>query len=129
MNQTTDPTVTTGPIKMDAIVERLKKEREEAYEEYLTKGHLDGMRWAASASYIDLLYATNHRYHTTIGMYKTYEFSPNEEVWKEFVGEILKEDQRLTYNDLGNPDLLMQSWIEGWFDGISAFWNEVSSKL
>ncbi len=124
----TEDTATTDP-QMATIVERLRKQRDEIYGEYEKKGQKQGYEWATEASYSDLLYATNHSYHTTYGMYKTYEFSAYEEVWEEFVGEIFKEDPRLTYDDLNNPTPLMESWIEGWFAGISDFWNEVSNKL
>lgn len=107
---------------MDAIVERLRKERDDMEQEkqritqekqeeieqekaeYYALGFKLGSEWAKRASYADLLYASKHQYYDQdplIRAFKGLGFTEKEEPWKEFLKDIFQQDSNLRINQ--NP--------------------------
>lgn len=154
----TQATVITDP-KMDAIVQRLRQERDDMESEeqrieqekqekinkekaeYYALGLKLGSKWAETASYADLLYASKHQYYNpnpfsrhTGGL----GFTENEEPWKEFLEDIFQQDPNLKIsknphgpgpNTINPSNHQTAAWIKGWFEGIAKLWDQVQSDL
>ncbi|MFA6221461.1 MAG: hypothetical protein WC647_04030 [Desulfomonilaceae bacterium] len=131
MNQTTEARqvfteeTVTDP-QMDAIVERLYKERDEAYEGYLKNGRKWGVAWAKQAQYVALKLAVQNDYYLNND---TVFFDEYDETWSDWVPNIFEADPLLGRGEGNYFNPLTQAWIDGWFAGISDFWDQVSSKL
>ena len=154
----TEETVTTDP-KMGAIVERLRKERDNMEQEkqrialeeqekiegekaeYYALGFMLGSEWSMRASYADLLYASKHQYYDTNPFTKHLGglgFTEKEEPWKEFLKDIFQQDLNLQIsqnphgpgpNTINPRNHQTAAWIKGWFKGISELWDQVQSDL
>jgi hypothetical protein len=149
----TEATVTTDPA-MTAIVERLRQERDllereeqrieqEKQEkidketaEYLAYGQSCGLEWVKTASYADLLYAKNNLNEpgTTAFILAGYRFSEKKGPWQDFLKDVFQQDPNLQIdvpppgpgpNRLTPRNHQTKAWIEGWYTGIMAIFNEV----
>jgi hypothetical protein len=132
MNQTvesrelfSEATETTDP-QMNAIVERLRKERDQNVGDYKTNGKKWGWTWAKQASYVQLTLALRHHYHDDKD---TRLFDEDDKTWGGFVRNCFDSDPLLG-RGIGNYfNLATENWVHGWFDGISMFWDEVSEQI
>ena len=116
---------------MDQIVERLREEKAAHENTYYTKGKEEGLAWAKRARFADLRYAAD------VFASEYYEASPvnpdfvfKDEVLGDDLGELLKGDPATIqgYADEYLPDAA-DRLLDGWLEAVTAFWDEVSSKL
>jgi len=117
---------------MEQVIERLKKERNEADKSYSEKGKEDGLEWAKVASYEELLYAIKwepmNEQPGLIGYDPT-----RDEVLGDYFGDIMEDNESMGFVEktYGNflPNSFFAAWEEGWVEGIKEFWGEIKDKL
>lgn len=97
---------------MSETIERLRREKKISEGNFLENGRTQGLQWAKSAHYDDLMYALTFDSVTALANdgRLVQNFSPN-----------IEKDQ-LT-------DRHARLFIQGWQRGINEFWNEIKEKL
>lgn len=126
--------------EMEAIIERLKREKEESDHEWIDQGKLDGLDFAKSAHYDELQYAL--RWETVKEIQEKADgyplnYSPAEDdVLGDYFRDIIMDEDILEplgmeESSPGNyaPNQAYAEWENGWKEGIKEFWNEIKSKL
>jgi hypothetical protein len=118
-----------GDEDIDAIVERLRKEKAMAQTDYREKGKLDGLAWAKAASYTDLEYARKFDPTDEKGQYE-HGIPLHDDVLGHYFIDTLEADP------LTNPEEdedvlneLAQEWLKGWLEAVQSFWHEIKEKL
>lgn len=104
---------------MPDIVKRLRQEKLAWEKRYYKKGKTQGMSWAKSAHYEDLLYVLNYK--------DTYELIGHAE-YKAYFQDIYQANDLGKYAREGGVEH-ERKFMDGWFDGVRSFWNEVRDQL
>jgi hypothetical protein len=114
-----------GDHDMDAIVERLKREKSETEKNYFDDGKKDGLEWAKAAHYSDLQSAIGWEFNKGDDPRQC----PDSDI-ADYFSEIIDEDPILHCEDYDNyaNDALV-SFIAGWKEGVEEFWNEIADKI
>ncbi|MBR3663577.1 MAG: hypothetical protein IKN64_02865 [Desulfovibrio sp.] len=109
---------------MEAIIERLRKEKAEYEDTKFDEGEEEGYEFAKSASYEELLYAA-----TTLA--ETCDLAE-----RDLFKDALLGGYFASLEDENGDNLLKVldeeaygKWLAGWAYGVSAFWREVGSKI
>ena len=108
---------------MSDIVQRLQKEKNEWLKNFYKEGRTRGFGWAQDAHYTDLLYVLDYgnTYDTGIGIVRHSRF-------KAYFEHIYAAYDLARYVRQGGEDH-EKRFLEGWFDGVNSFWNEVKEHL
>jgi hypothetical protein len=118
---------------MDAIVSRLRKQKEEASMNLFMSGKLAGLDFAKHADWQELQYALKWKFPSVL--------NANLINWNPCQDEILGYYFIDTIND--NPGLALKEtsprnyvpsenfikWMKGWKEGVRDFWTKVKDKL
>lgn len=99
-----------------AVIERLKKEKDMAKKNYYEGGFSEGKKFAESASYEELLYVAESS-EGAIG------------VDSVFQDDLLGDYFRDLFTDSPVPDAHVGDFIAGWVDGVKDFWGDVKHQL
>jgi hypothetical protein len=112
---------------MEAIIERLRKEKQESETEWFDQGKLDGIDWAKNSHYSEIKEALNFEVETngwpnckTVGEHLEHlrtDTEPEEEYYQLF------GDNRWELSESG------LKYLEGFKKGILKFWDEIKDKL
>ena len=113
----------TEEFDMPEIVKRLRQEKLDWENSFYKAGKNHGIKWARSAHYEDLLYVLH--YEDTYGA--KYEIIGHEK-YKAYFQDIYDAHHLGRYSDQGGVDH-ERKFMDGWFDGIKAFWSEVKEQL
>ena len=127
-----------GDEKMTEIIERLKREKAEAENEWFDQGKNDGLEFAKRSSYEDLKYALNietikeiSKKEALIGCDPT-----QDEILGDYFSDIFETYDQLGFekqsysNYVGDiPNNFYIEWEAGWKEGIQEFWDEVKDKI
>jgi hypothetical protein len=118
---------------MAEIIERLKREKKEAEEQWFDQGKNDGLEFAKSADYEMLQYAL--RWETVkempgniIGADPTKDDTLGDYftgVFENYDGIGFEE----TFNNQYMPNRAYCDWETGWKEGVIEFWDEVKNKI
>jgi hypothetical protein len=106
-------------LDLHDIIERLRKEKASSEEDFSDSGRRDGLLWARSAHYDDLIYALD---------WSDIDNAVKDEVLGGFFLEKSKNNKLLE----ARPEGLSESfrvYIKGWKSGVEQFWNEIREKL
>jgi hypothetical protein len=119
---------------MEGIIERLRKEKKEKENEYFGMGKEDGLEWAKAADYEDLISVTGRDFDDAfLPLFKKHWRRDNPQDMDHiinYIEEILYENLDLPADNSGEKlDPRAFKWLSGWYDGVWAFWDEVSDKL
>jgi len=119
---------------MEQVIERLKKEKTEAESDYFEQGKGDGLDWAKTASYEDLLYGATKFEPINEFSEHFISYDPERnEVLGDYFKEIIEENESMGFIETmpGNwvPNEFFNAWEEGWATGIREFWAEIQDKL
>lgn len=110
-------------LDMSDVIQRLKKEKNRWGKKYFDIGKKEAFGWAKTARYEALLYVTRiEKYYDII-------FDPK---MNTYFKEIYQSCGLVPYPETGaGADLLDhdKKFIDGWFDGINEFWNQVKDKI
>jgi hypothetical protein len=119
---------------MQKTIERLRRERKAAEEDHYEKGKRDGTIWAETASYVDLIAATNLNLVNTDGFIVRQEILAISE--DESVGQYLYQtlNESLVFRTNweekdGYLDDLPWKWLMGWMCGVLDFWNSMCAEV
>ena len=108
---------------MSDIVQRLQQEKNDWLKNFYKEGRTRGFGWARDAHYKDLLYVLDYSntYDTGVGIVRHDRF-------KAYFEHIYESLDLTRFARQGEKDH-ENSFLEGWFDGVNSFWNEVKEHL
>ena len=106
-------------LDMGEIIERLRREKELSEGNYFDQGRQDGLLWARSASYSDILYALS---------WEDRENACQDRVLGHFFSQKAARSPRMQPSGDAVNDCL-RVYIDGWKKGLDEFWLEVKDKL
>ncbi len=104
---------------MPDIIKRLREEKLAWETNFFQKGKAQGLKWAQSAHYPDLLYVLHSE--------NTYELIGHEN-YRPYFQEMYETYSLGKYSAQGGVDH-EQKFIDGWFDGVKTFWKEVKEQI
>ena len=104
---------------MQDVITRLREEKLAWENNSYQIGKNNGLKWARSAHYTDLLYVVNCE--------NTYELIEHA-LYKPYFQKLYETHTLGKYSPQGGVDH-EQKFIDGWFDGVKSFWNEVRKKI
>ena len=118
-----------GDIEMREIIERLREEKmavpEEPVVDYTEKGYKDGFEWAEQASYYEIQDAlawdpAKQGYPST-----------EHDGFYDYFFAMISEDEFKDWDDwMGkSSNEYISKWVDGWKDGVEAFWNKVKDLI
>lgn len=110
-------------IDMSDIIKRLKDEKINWGKRHYELGKKEALRWAKTAHYETLVYVTKiERYYDIVCDPKM----------KEYFQQIYQSTDLLPHPEIGIGTQLYdhdKKFIDGWFSGLSEFWNQVKDKI
>ena len=104
---------------MSEILKRLKQEKSIWEKQYYKLGKEEGLRWAKTAHYEDLLYVLQFN--------GTYELISDPKM-RDYFDKIYQSAELAKQSNSGSIDH-EQMFLEGWFKGVFEFWNHIKEKL
>jgi len=104
---------------MSEIVKRLKQEKLIWEKQYYKLGKKEGLRWAKTAHYEDLLYVLQFD-----GTYRLIS-DPKMNDYFEKIYQSTKFTNHSNSDSVDHEKMFM----DGWFNGVLEFWNHVKEKL
>ncbi len=104
---------------MSEIIKRLKQEKLIWEKKYYKIGKKEGLLWAKTVCYEDLLYVLQFD--------ATYQIILDPKM-NQYFEQIYQSTDLVTYSNASSVDH-EQMFIEGWFKGVLEFWNQVKEKL
>jgi len=104
---------------MSDIIDRLKQEKLVWEKKYYKIGKAEGLRWAKIAHYSDLLYVLQFT-----DAYKLIS-DPN---MNTYFDQIYQTMDLAIFSNSGSVDH-EQMFMDGWFNGVKGFWNQIKGKL
>lgn len=107
-----------------AIIERLRKEKQEAENNYFEKGKKDALEWLKTAHYKDILYALK---------WDPSEKPEEDETLGEYFSQKLKKIYRLGLAEMRSQSCrvnkIIYRYIAGWQEGVQEFWEQVRDEV
>ncbi len=106
-------------LDMTDIIERLKQEKLQSEGNYSDRGKIEGLLWAKSAHYDDLVHA--------MAFDSAAEIAADDRL-SAYFSDIFSKDRLL---DCQGSELnkFTRLFLDGWQRGLSDFWNEIKEKL
>ena len=104
---------------MSEIIKRLKQEKLIWEKQYYKLGKEEGLQWAKTAHYEDLLYVLQFN--------GTYELISDTKM-RDYFDKIYQSTELAKQSNSGPIDH-EQMFREGWFKGVFEFWNHIKEKL
>lgn len=104
---------------MSEIIKRLKHEKLIWEKKYYEIGKAEGLQWAKTAHYEDLLYVS--QFDTTYRLISDLKMN-------QYFEQIYQSTDFVKYS---NSDSLnhKQIFTNGWFKGVLEFWNQIEEKI
>jgi hypothetical protein len=120
---------------MEKIIERLRKEKEEAEKEYFQIGKKDGSQWAKCATFKELQYAS--QWETTEQALQqgsvVHSDLTRDEILGDYFQEIIDEDGVMGFEESGSSNLMPNdyfiAWESGWAEAVQEFWYKIREHL
>lgn len=108
---------------MTQIINRLQQEKEQWLKNFYNAGRKRGFGWAQGAHYQDLLYVLDCNDTCNSGQ----EIVRNSR-FKAYFKDLYDAYDLTRYAQKGGVDH-EKKFLQGWFDGVNAFWNEVREYI
>ena len=108
---------------MTQIINRLQQEKEQWLKNFYNAGRNRGFGWAQGAHYQDLLYVLDCD-DTCKGEQEIVRHSR----FKSYFEDLYNAHDLTRYTNQGGVDH-EKTFLQGWFDGVNAFWNEVREHI
>jgi predicted CopG family antitoxin len=109
---------------LSAVVERLKKEKQETEHSYLEKGKKDALEWLKTAHYKDILYALK---------WVPGDEPARDETLGDYFAQRLKQVYRAGLTEMSSQTFrvnqAVKKYISGWKEGVQEFWNAVKDEI
>ena len=104
---------------MPEIIQRLREEKEAWENKFYRTGKRQGLKWAKSAHFEDLLYVLHHD--------DTYEVVDHENFQTYFQG-VYRDYELGKYSGESGMEH-ERKFMDGWFQGVRSFWNEIKEQI
>lgn len=104
---------------MPEIIKRLKLEKDLWEKKFYKKGKTEGVRWAKTAHYEDLIYVLKYE--------GTYQLISDPKM-NQYFEQIYESTDLVTFSNSGSVNH-EQLFIDGWFKGVLSFWKQVKEKI
>jgi hypothetical protein len=104
---------------MSEIIKRLQREKLIWEKQFFKSGKNEGIKWARSARYEDLLYVVNFN--------DTYKLTDDDK-FKAYFQEIHTINELGKYTDDSAVDYELM-FMEGWFLGVNEFWSQIKEQI
>ena len=104
---------------MSEIIKRLQQEKCIWEKQFFKSGKNEGIKWAQSAHYEDLLYVINFN--------DTYELT-NEAKFKAYFEDLHTKNDLGKYAGENEVDHEVM-FMDGWFYGVNEFWTQIKEKI
>ena len=117
-----------GDIEMQEIIERLREQKMAVTEpvvDYTEMGYEDGFKWAKQAGYDDIQDVLKWD-----PAEKSYP-STDHDGFVDYFQMVIIEDELMDFEDWNydRPNEYISDWMNGWKDGVEAFWNKVKDLV
>lgn len=106
-------------LDLNQIIERLRQEKRQSEGDYHETGRQDGLNWAKSAHYDDLIYAIN---------WEAFEEAEDDPVLGPYFAEKKVARRPRPSEGQASPNLF-RLYLSGWQSGVGQFWEEVREKI
>lgn len=106
-------------LDLQDIIGRLRQEKARSEGDYFEAGRHDGLLWARSAHYDDLMYAV---------AWTDYPNAARDRVLGSFFRDRLR-DRQSVWADAGADGESFRIYVRGWKNGVEQFWHEIRDKL
>lgn len=106
-------------LDMPDVIKRLRQEKLDWEKDFYRSGKKQGIKWAKSAHYQHLIHVVHCK--------NTYDLLDHKD-FKSYFQDIYKANGLGDYKSHEGIDH-EQKFIDGWFDGVTSFWNEVKEQL
>ena len=106
-------------LDMSEVIERLRREKAQSEGNFFDAGRRDGVLWAKSASYDDIVYALS---------WKDLDGVASDNVLGAFFVEKMAQSSLMEIGDETVNDHA-RIYIQGWKKGLEEFWEEIKGKL
>lgn len=106
-------------LDLGQIIERLRQEKRQSEGDYHESGRQDGLNWAKTAHYDDLIYAIN---------WQVPEAAEQDPVLGSYFAE-KKLDRQPRPSDGQGSASFFRLYLAGWQSGVGQFWEEVREKI
>ena len=106
-------------LDLNQIIERLRQEKRQSEGDYYETGRQDGLNWAKSAHYDDLIYAIN---------WEACEEAEDDPVLGPYFAEKKVARRPRPCEGQASPNLF-RLYLSGWQSGVGQFWEEVREKI
>jgi hypothetical protein len=101
------------------IIKRLRQEKLNWEKQYYKKGKTEGLRWAKTAHFKNLLYVLQFE--------GTYQLISDPKM-NQYFEKIYKSTDLAAYSKSESVDH-ERMFMDGWFKGVVEFWNQVKEKI
>ncbi|WP_319577498.1 hypothetical protein [uncultured Desulfobacter sp.] len=108
---------------MTQIINRLQQEKAQWLKNLYNAGRKRGFGWAQGAHYQDLLYVLDHD-----DTYDSGQKIVRHSRFKAYFEHVYDAHNLTRYAQQGDVDH-EKKFMEGWFDGVNAFWNQVREHI
>ncbi|WP_136808095.1 hypothetical protein [Desulfosediminicola flagellatus] len=106
-------------LDLNQIVDRLRQEKMQSEGNYYDSGKSDGVVWAKTAHYEDLMYALG---------WSDFDKVVEDEVFGDYFS-LKKARNALMAVTPDGINEYFRVYLEGWKNGVEQFWQEVQDKL
>ncbi len=106
-------------LDFNQIVERLRTEKMQCEGNYHDSGKADGVAWAKTAHYEDLVYALG---------WQDFDSAVKDRVLGDYFQEKQQKKRLMEVTSTGINEYF-RVYIDGWKSGVAQFWSEISDKL
>ena len=101
------------------IVNRLRQEKAVFDDRFFKFGRRQGVRWARAAHYEDLLHVLH--------LPNTYDIIGHER-YQAYFQHVYEAHELGKYSEQGGVDH-ERRFMDGWFQGVRSFWNEIKEQI
>ena len=109
----------TEEFDISDVVKRLRREKQDLEKRFYNAGRTEGLNWARSARYHDLLYVLR-----TIDPYQLI----SDPRMNPYFETLYQSSELAQYT---NPDTVAheQAFMQGWLQGVKTLWDQVKEEL
>lgn len=106
-------------LDLNEIIERLRREKQQAEGNFLESGKNDGILWAKMAHYNDLQYAVH---------WDDFENARKDKVLGSYFCDAMTDNHLFATSTYQSEEYVLK-YLKGWKQGVIQFWEEISDKL
>jgi hypothetical protein len=106
-------------LDLSEVIARLRKEKARSEGDFFDTGKCDGVLWAKSAGYDDIMYAL---------AWEDLDNALQDRILGSYFSEKIEAGKPPAMNN-GTVNEYTRLYLRGWKKGLTEFWNEIKNKL